>query len=184
MAYARPEQISAFNLSHFTMGIIMRDEIDEIIGEQMKSLDPAKVVVDFEAEKKKVEEASTAQELADLLRKIRDMRAKARLVKRILEVQEEAMPYVMSRFYTSAQDFFIESASLVLAHCEEKYIDEMFENYDKIACFYAQAHFCTVLGFRGRKDKKSFLIKEYERLRKVEDKMDYSQGPLVGLNDL
>ena len=105
------------------------------------------------------------------------------------------MPLLIARFLRSSHDKFIEQATLALGYCEEKYVDEVVDRYEKIRSDYAKAEFCVVLGFRQKKECVGLLRREAERMKKLSRRnhsnntavgralsTDYQDGPLIALD--
>lgn len=91
------------------------------------------------------------------------------------------MPILIEKFYRNSYEHFIDNAALVLAYCDEKYVDEVLKNYNNIRSELAKCEFCVVLGFRNRKDCIDFLKQEVKNLS--HDK-SYKSGPEVALEEL
>lgn len=184
MKLDKPSQLSAAQIGRFIMSIILNDELqdklDEITTPLMESDILATKAKDLEA----VNGTDDAVELANLVRKIKDMEAKRILIKKILANQDETMPLIIKRFHTSVQELFIETATIIFGHCEEKYVDEMLTEYDQIRSIYAQSEFCMMLGYRNRIDCIPFLKEEYARMKAMKSEGSIVQGPLVALNEL
>ncbi len=184
MKLDKPLQISAAQIGYFVMDIILNDEIHDKIDEITIPVMEADVLATKEKDLEVVNSTNAPADLANLVRKIRDMGAKRILIKKILANQEEIMPLIIKRFRTSVQDLFIETATVIFGHCEESYVDEMLADYTEIKSIYAQSEFCMMLGYRNRKDCIPFLKMEYARMKAMKSEKNIEQGPLVALNAL
>ena len=184
MKLDKPAQLSAAQIGRFIMSIILNDELQDKLDEITVPMMEDDVLATKAKDMETVNHTDDPAELVNLIRKTRDMGAKRILIKKILANQSETMPLVMKRFLTSVQDLFIETAVLIFAHCDEKYVNEMLSEYEQIRSAYAQSEFCMMLGFRQRKDCISFLQKEYKRMQTIKSERSLAQGPLVALYDL
>lgn len=169
------------DISLLIMHVIKSDEINDKINELISSELDTETAETKAREIEMVNSTNEPENLVDLCRKVTDFHAKRTLWKKILENQNEAMPFLLKRFYTSSQDKYLETAALVLAYAEEKYIDELLKNYKEIRCEYAKAVFCIVLGFRQKKSCIPFLKSEMKRMEKLHGDTDYSEAPKAAL---
>ncbi len=120
-------------------------------------------------------------ELVNLCRKLKSVRANDALTEKILADQEHALPVLIEKFYRNSFEHFIDNAALVLAYCDEKYVDEVLKNYHNIRSELAKCEFCVVLGSRKRKDCIDFLKQE---LKNLSHDKSYKSGPEVALEEL
>lgn len=90
----------------------------------------------------------------------------------------------LRRFQTSAQTVFIETATILLGHCDAIYARKLREIYPGIRDPYAVAMASVALAFQGDEAAVPLLLREYERLRREYPDENYDQGPLLALYSL
>ncbi len=145
-------------LKMFRTGIM--DEFLDIA--EKNNLD--KDLPDDKPELELVNTTNDSAELVNLCRKLKSVRANDALTEKILADQERTMPVLIEKFYRNSYEHFIDNAALVLAYCDEKYVDEVLKNYNNIRSELAKCEFCVVLGFRERKDCNDSLKQELKNL--------------------
>jgi len=177
---------SAANLSLYFMSILFDEEINDFIEDTLSSEATDEVIAMHKQSMELAEKAQNPSELADAVRKIKDLSGRQLIVKKILNNQQDTLPLLINKFKRSSHDVFIETSVMIFAYCDNEYIDTLLSEYEQIRDEYAKSQFCVVLGFRGRKDCKKFLQKEYERMCDLfdEDENEFEQGPLTALNAL
>lgn len=175
MNLPRLGDITLMRLRMFRTGIM--DKFLDIAEEN--NLD--KELPDDKPELELVDATNDPAELVNLCRKLKSVRANDALTEKILVDQEHTMPVLIEKFYRNSYEHFIDNAVLVLAYCDEKYVDEVLKNYNNIRSELAKCEFCVVLGFRERKDCIDFLKQEVKSLS--HDK-SYKSGPEVALEEL
>ena len=70
---------------------------------------------------------------------------------------------------------------MILAYCNEVYVDEIISSYKNICINYSKCQFCVVLGFRKRKDCIDYLKQE---VRNLNHDKSLSSGPEAALKEL
>ena len=91
------------------------------------------------------------------------------------------MPLLLRRYRTCALDHFIDTATMVLATCERKYVEMLREMYADIRCPFAQACACLVFGMQGVENEIPFLHSEYLRFQNDYPDETFHQHPLLAL---
>lgn len=175
MNLPRLGDITLMRLRMFRTGII--DKFLDIAEEN--NLD--KELPDDKPELEIVNATDDPAELVNLCRKLKSVRANDALTEKILADQEHTMPVLIEKFYRNSFENFIDNAALVLAYCDEQYVDEVLKNYNNIRSELAKCEFCVVLRFRGRKDCIDFLKQE---LNNLGNEKSYKSGLEVALEEL
>ena len=168
--------ITMMRLRLFRTGIVEK-ALDAAKDEGLQDPDMPDETADME----KINTADDPADLIDLCRKVKSYRGGDVLVEKILADQKNTMPILIEKFSRSLYDHFIDKAVLILAYCEEVYVDEVLKNYKNIRSDYAKCGFCVVLGYRNRKDCIDFLKQEVKNLGRDEK---YKTGPEVALEEL
>lgn len=185
MKLEQPMEVSAAKLGRFVMAAFDSDEFYNTLELTLSKITDEERDLDFDNQKELLDNAKSPVELVNVARKVKMPTLKRILGKKILENESETLPLILKRYKTSQLDTFIETSILVLAHCDEKYVDELLNDYDGINSPYAKSEFCVVLGFRNRVDCRDFLQRQYELLKKECGVRDhFEQGPLIALWDL
>ena len=131
-----------------------------------------------------IKSLNNAQSVIDRMRKEREGFCHGALHDRALELEDDIMPLLLSRYLTSGMDRFIEIAAHIFADADIKYSQKLFNEYDNIRNPYAQAQSCIVFGIKKMYETIPLLVSETERLKRIKDpdsKSDLSQAPLLAL---
>ncbi len=106
------------------------------------------------------------------------------LVKKALEMQDEALPLIVNRYKKTRHKVFIGNASKILSCADKKYTEKLRANYKDIRLPYAQALVCLLFGYHGFVDAIPLLLSEYERFGRLYPDGTYNQCPLLALGYL
>lgn len=178
------KKMSAAQISYFSMTIFSMDELHEKISE---IVDPGiaqerKTII--EAELREIEALNSGERIVKFMRHEYDIVNRNALCKKVLQLQDKAMPLVLHRYRTSAQTVFIETAAMIFAHCDARYALELRDVYPDIRNPYARSMASLSLAVQADEDAIPLLMQEYARLHRDYPEESYDQGPLLALYSL
>lgn len=136
----------------------------------------------IELEREKIAESKDGEQVIGCMRKTMEIANRPVILEKALSMQTEVMPLILKRFMTSGHDVFIENAAIVFAYSEMKYVEQLYDVFEKIRNPYARSISCVVFGFRERKDYLPLIYKQFLLFRKEFADESYEQGPLLALN--
>lgn len=121
------------------------------------------------AEKELVDRVSTPEEVMYFMRKGKEMYNRPYICDKALEFGDELIPTIIRRLKTSSFDFFIENAAVTLSAADDKYIDQLVNEYGEFRQPYAIGMLSVVLAFRERKDALPAMRKAQKYLKGIVD---------------
>lgn len=134
-----------------------------------------------------IDRVNREEDTDNLLRMLREGlpgHAKERVIQKLLEREEEALPEVQRLVARSFSDHAIESCTTYLVRCKTDCSKWIIQQYGKVREPYAQSLLCLVLGFRAKPDAIPFLIEQMERFEKQYPDETFDQGPLLALYEI
>lgn len=175
------KKMSAAQISYFSMSIFSIDELNEKMSEIIDPGISADRRTVIEEELRQIEILDSGESIIKFMRHEYDIVNRNALCKKALKMQDEVMPLVLSRFRTSAQTVFIETAAMIFAHCDARYALELREAYPNIRDPYARSIASLSLAVQEDEEAIPLLMQEYERLHRDYPEESYDQGPLLAL---
>ncbi len=131
-------------------------------------------------ERERISSISSGEELVDFMRRNKEIPLRYDAAERGIELGDEAVCAVVKAYYRQRNDFFIETAAILLYKADESFLTELRENYKEIRSPYAAAQLCLVLAMRGLADD-DFLLREYNGFKRGYPDECFSEFPLLGL---
>ncbi|MDE7220510.1 MAG: hypothetical protein K2O45_12970 [Oscillospiraceae bacterium] len=175
------KEMSAAQISYFSMTIFSVEELNEKISEIVSPRISADRRAAIEAELQEIEAMNNGESIVKFMRHEYDIANRNALCKKALEMQDDVIPLMLHRFRTSVQTVFIETAAMVFAHCDARYIVELREIYPAIRDPYARSIASLSLAVQKDEEAIPLLMQEYERLHREYPEESYDQGPLLAL---
>lgn len=71
--------------------------------------------------------------------------------------------------------------SMVLAHADMKYVEQLYDMFHEIRSPYARSGACIVFGVKQRIDYTPLLLEQYKMIYQECPDESYAQGPLLAL---
>lgn len=126
---------------------------------------------------------STPDELFNYMRKRCELANRHLLCRKALEMEDEIMPELIRKWKRNGGDMFCESAALISSQTQEKYIDQIVDEFEEFQKPYGIYTCCTLLAFRGRTDALPKIMKAYKMMHSRSDLVseDYDKGPLYAI---
>lgn len=178
------DEMSAAVVADFSLTIEFNDrlqaEMEKILGEHISDERHIKVAKDRE----EVERLDSGETVVTYMRKDHDNIVAPMFCKKALTMESEVAPLIIKRYKTTAQDCFVELAFRILAKSDQKYTQQLFEEYHQIRDPYAQAMACLLFGEHEMEEAVPLLLKEYERFKKEYPDESLNQAPLLALHIL
>lgn len=128
--------------------------------------------------------ADNAEELIRLMRKPLSGLNRSRLREKILQYEEEILPFIQRRAITNRQDIFIEHVLYFFLHSQNSYCSWILQNYDAFKSEYLKSMLCLVLGFRGDDSLIPLLMAEAERFERYYPLESFEQAPIFAVQEL
>ncbi len=128
--------------------------------------------------------AENADELIRLMRKPLSGLNRALLRKKILQHENEILPFIQSRALNNRQDIFIENTYYFFLYSQNNYCDWIIQNYNVFKSEYLKSLLCLVLGFRGDVSLIPMLMAETERFERDYPLESYEQAPIFAVQEL
>lgn len=175
------KKISAAVLIDYRVKTEMIDELHGAIENVVDASMTDDRRVQLEQAKQEIAAITSGEDIERYMRKNPEVLANPLLYKKALSLIEDAAPYIIKRYKTTAQDKFIECAFCILVHADTRYTEELFAAYQDIRNPYAQATVCLLLGEHDIKSSASFLLKEYKRFQMDYPNERFEQFPLLAL---
>lgn len=133
-------------------------------------------------EQQYIENLSNPQDILQNMRKLKDVSNKDVLLLKVLACQEDVIPLIIPKLCTSGQDFFIEMAASAMLLADEKYLHLLQEHFDEIRNPYARSVACLAFAREGKTEYTSFLLEQFNLLKKDYKTESYYNGPLIALS--
>lgn len=174
--------LSVAQFTYFSITMMKLPELNEKIEEIVSGVMGRERREAYEAERQKILEISKAEDVIKYMRKMIELQNREVLVKKALDMQEDAMPLILKRIMTSGQDVFIENATHIFSWADMKYVEQLYEAFPKIRSPFARSELSLVFGIKGKKEYTSLLLEQFELIRREMPEEDYEQGPLLALH--
>lgn len=178
------KEISVAAFADFQFQILLNDDLNHEIEKVSDRMLSADRVAEEEEIAKAIETVITPEDLMQQMRKAVVFTNMTALVRKALEMQDEALPLIVNRYKKTRHTVFIENASKILSCADKKYTEELRVSYKDIWLPYAQALVCLLFGYHGFVDTIPLLLSEYERFRRLYPDETYDQCPLTALGYL
>lgn len=133
-------------------------------------------------ERQYIEHLSNPQDIMRYMRKIKDVNNRCLLIEKVLAYQEDVIPLIISKLRTSGYDIFIEMAAAAMLLTDEKYLHLLQEQFDEIRNPYARSEACLAFAREGKTEYTSFLLEQFNLLKKNYKTESYYNGPLIALS--
>ena len=175
--------ITAGRLTYYHMVTLLNSDFQDAISEFAAPLMNDVRKQDIQSELELIANATKPEEVVLLLKKVKDPTNKRALCCKVLDMEDEVIPLIINRLKRSRYDIFIEAAVLILAHADEKYIDELIEIFPDIQGAYARSEVCVLFAYKERRDALPLIIDAYYKLQweLAETDNDWEQGPLFAI---
>ena len=144
---------------------------------QIRTTLPVEMLEPATADKK----IQTVDELILAMRKCKGPNTEGELAHIALNMEDEALPRIVELFYRNRTAEFLEKAELILYYADRKYLDELFQNYDKIQSPYAQSMICFLIGKAEYENVDDFLLRQYQFMKRHYPSEHYHEFPLFAL---
>ena len=174
--------ISAAKLTDFSIRFLMSDEVTDRIEQFVGPRIAPSRLDETDTEKALIAAMNTPEEIVAQMRKTNDMLIIPLICKKVLSMQEEAIPLILKRYKTTFQDQFVETAARILGNADRKYTLDLLEHYREIRNPYAQSIACLLFGEHRLEEAAVLLLSEYERFRTRFPDTSHAQGPLFALH--
>lgn len=135
-------------------------------------------------EEREITMADNSDKLIQLMRKPLMRTNQMILRRKILQHENEILPFIQSRALTNRQDIFIEHTLHFFLHSQKNYCDWIVQNYNVFKSEYMKSMLCLVLGFRGDDSLIPMLMAETERFERDYPSKDYEQAPIMAVEEL
>ena len=168
-------------LIDFRIDIFTMDSVDEKIAEIANEMKSEKQREEDAAEIEAVKKIQTVDELILAMRKCKGPNTEGELAHIALNMEDEALPRIVELFYRNRTAEFLEKAELILYYADRKYLDELFQNYDKIQSPYAQSMICFLIGKAEYENVDDFLLRQYQFMKRHYPSEHYHEFPLFAL---
>ena len=178
------EKLSFAHFSFFKLAELKPGAIATLYSNEMAHLLTQERREYFAAENERIMKLETAEEVIEAIRKEKESLCFDALIRRALELEETVLPLLLRRYQTSNLERFIETAGNIFAYADIKYSEALFSEYDSIRAPYARAQACIVFAAKGMKQTIPLLVREVDKLGRIEDReyhSDFSQAPLLAL---
>jgi len=132
-----------------------------------------------------IEKTDDINELINILNKDPDQLNRVRLKMKLLDRRKDAIPMIMKGLQKHQRSAFTEIAIEIIHATGENYSDELLEiieHYQRNA--YVVSHLCMLLGFYENDRSKKLLWDYYHYFREHFPNETYSDGPLLGLEEM
>ena len=132
-----------------------------------------------------IENTEDVSELINIMQKIPDPLNQLKLKNKLLRYKRVAIPLIIQGLKKSQRDVFIELAIEVIHATGEDYSNEILgiiEHYQRDA--YAVSLLCMLLGFYENNKSKKVLWDYYHYFKEYFFNETYSDGPLLGLEEM
>lgn len=153
---------------------------EEIEGIVVPGMDTSRRA-EYEVEKEQILKIDTAEDVIKYMRKIKEIQNRYLLVEKALALEENVMPLILKRLLNAGHDVFIENSAIILANADMKYVEQLFDIFNKIRSPYARSETSMVFGVKQRIDYTSLLLEQYKLIKQECPDKDYEQGPLMAL---
>ena len=117
--------ISAAKLQHFKMTCGFQEKCNQIIQDVVMQHISDERLTQVEAEQDAISKLDSGEAIVRFMRGEPDILNRQLLSQKALSMREEIMPLLLRRFRTSCQDSFLDTAGIILANTERKYIEEL-----------------------------------------------------------
>lgn len=175
------KELSAAQLTYFQIVTLNLPDINNQIAELTIPIMKRERRELYEVERDKICEISSADEVIKYMRKIKELQNREALLNKALEMQADVVPLVLKRLMTSGHDVFIESAAILLAHTDTKYVEQLYHMFRDIRNPYARSETSLVFGVKKKIEYTSLLLEQFELIRREAPGKGYEQGPLLAL---
>lgn len=176
--------ISVAALADFQFQMLLKEDFNKEFEKVSDRVLPADRLAEKAEAAKAIEAFQTSEDLLRIMRKSMTHSNLTAMAKKALEMQDEAMPLIISRYRKTKHTIFIENASKILSNADRKYTKELLECYKDIWLPYAQALACLLFGYHGLVDTIPLLLSEYERFKRLYPDESYDQCALMALSYL
>ena len=178
------KELSIASLSDFKFRILLNDDFNNEVGKMTGGLMPTERLAEEKETAKAIEAIRTPEDLMLQMRKPAEFSNMTALVKKALEMEDDALPLIVARYRKAKHEFFIENASRIFSRADKKYVEELRDCYKDIWHPHAQALACLLFGYLKLIDTIPLLLSEYERFRRLYPDETYDQCPLLALEYL
>lgn len=165
--------------------IYMLDDVQNMFENKMLGFVEERIPVQrretIQREKEAIAALSSGEAVVRYMRRNFDFVNRSPLCRKALTMQDEVIPLMLQRYRTSMQESFIETAVQILAHADQKYIEDFKALYPDIQPHYAKSTACLVFGVRKQEDMLPLLVSEYQRFHQEYSNKTLDQGPLVAI---
>ena len=177
------DSITAGQLTYFHMVTLLNSDFHDAVSGLVTPLMDDERKQDIQSELELIANTTKPEEVVLLLKKVKDLTNKTALCRKVLDMEDEVIPLIINRLKRSRFDIFIEAAVIILAHADEKYIDELIEIFPDIQGAYARSEICVLFACRERHDALPLIIDAYYKLQweLAETDNDWEQGPLFAI---
>ena len=163
---------TAGELSFFQMEILFNGGLNNVITEYVSTvLDPDRIE-EIEERMIAIDALSTPEELIRAMKKKLDPANREHLCRKALEMGADAAEMIIGKLRTNGLDRFIECAMLVLSRADDKYIDQVAEEFRQFRNSYARTQAAVLLAYRERKDALKSIYDEYMQMTLSSDPDD------------
>lgn len=175
-------EFSTALLTHFRMITITMPKLNEQIKKVVVPGMEKSRYEQYLAEKECIMNLNKAEEIVSYMRKIKDPSNSSLLIQKAIEYQDDVMPLVLKRIYTSAHDVFIENAAILIANADTKYTEQLYAVFPDIRNAYARSELCIVFGVKKKAEYTQLLMEQFKKIKEERPDKDYEQGPLLALH--
>ena len=171
-----------FSAARFEYSLYLMPETEEIANQYISE---HFVPSDDDTEKEQeINNADNTDELIRLMRKPLSGTNRTLLRKKILQYENEILPFIQRRAMTNRQDIFIENALYFFMHSQNNCCDWIVQSYDVFKSEYLKSMLCLVMGFRGDVSLIPMLMAETERFERDYPSKSYEQAPILAVQEL
>lgn len=135
----------------------------------------------IQRDKAEAQALANGEAVVAYMRQDRDNLADQVFLQRALELERGAVPLILRRYKTTAQDRFVELAFHILNRADLSYTKQLFAEYQEIRDPYAQSRACLLFGERKLEEAVPLLLREYARFQREYPSESFDQEPLLGL---
>ena len=171
--------MTAGHLSYFRMKtmfdtdlqIKMKEELMPYIDDSRKN--------EMESEKKLIDSLTTADEVVNYMRKVKDTTNERYLCSKAVEMGDEVAELLVEKLHRNGMSKFIECAVQVLSRADDQYIDRVLEEFRQFRNGYARVQTTVLLAYRKRFDALKSMYEEYIDFSRSTDSEDEGKADIV-----
>jgi len=177
---------SAAALCHFKIKLLLNQDINEKTSKLINEFvfrDQKKREETAILEKGEIKSAD-AELVIRLMRRGVDTINQDDLIFRALEFEDIVVPEVIKRLKTNLNDFFIETAVMLLSICSMDIAEELINYFDDIRSPYTRSAVLITLGFKADEIHIPWLIDKYHHMKRLYPNETYSDGAYFALYEM